>query len=153
MMRGWTGGALPHDEAKRGDSQVTRWAISTLATPAADPRPFFLGVGYFAPHVPCYVTPERLARIPDDDTVLPAVRADDRADVPPFARYLNWRLPEPRLDWLQAQGQWRHFVRCYLASIETVDEQIGQLLEALDAAGLTNRTIIVLWGDNGFSPR
>ena len=142
-------GVFPHRDEDKQDYRVASWAIAQLeAMPPA--QPFFLAVGFFLPHVPCYATQKWFDLYPDDDTVLPPVRPDDRADTPHFSWYLHWHLPEPRLPWLQENGQWRNLVRSYLACTSFVDAQIGRLLDALDATGLADRTIVVVWGDNGF---
>src|SRR4029450_2418230 len=43
----------------------------------------------------------------------------------------------------------RKLRRAYFASISYTDAQIGKVLDALDALGLANNTIVVLWGDHG----
>src|SRR5205823_9016124 len=82
--------------------------------------------------------------------VLPPVRADDRADVPEFAWYLHWKVPEPRLSWLRKAGQWRPLVRAYLASTSFMDSQVGRVLGALAATGRAGDTVVVLWSDHGW---
>lgn len=47
-------------------------------------------------------------------------------------------------------GSYRAAVRGYQASATFADIQIGRLLDALDATGTTDRTIVVLWSDNGY---
>src|SRR3712207_3606769 len=63
---------------------------------------------------------------------------------------LHWKLPEPRLAWLQRAGQWRPLVRAYLASTSFLDSQIGRVLDALEAAGHADDTVVVLWSDHGW---
>ena len=87
---------------------------------------------------------------PDDDSVLPIVKDDDRDDTPRFSWYLHWYLPEPRLKWVKEHNQWRNLVRSYLASTSFVDAQVGRLMDALDEAGVADNTVIVLWGDHGW---
>lgn len=114
-------------------------------------KPFFLAVGFRLPHVPCFVSQPWFDRFPpEDQIVFPPWLENDRADVPEFAWYLHWKLPEPRLSWLRAAGQWRGLVRAYLASIAFMDSQVGRLLDALDARGLTTNTVVVFWSDNGW---
>jgi arylsulfatase A-like enzyme len=81
---------------------------------------------------------------------MPPVLAADRDDIPDFAWYLHWKLPEPRLSWLNSVGQWRPLVRAYLASISFMDSQLGRLLDALDASPHAAETIVVLWSDHGW---
>lgn len=142
-------GCFPHRDEDKGDYRITTWAIDRLREMPAD-RPFFLAVGYFLPHVPCYATQKWFDLYPDDDSVLPPVRDDDRADTPRFSWYMHWNLPEPRLKWIRENNQWRNLVRSYLACTSFVDSQIGRLLDALEAAGLAENTVVVVWGDNGW---
>ncbi len=141
-------GSFPHRDEDKGDWVITDWAIRQLERPP--PAPFFLAVGYFLPHVPCYVTPRWLELYPADRLVLPPVRAGDRDDLPRFASFLHWKLPEPRLAWLQDRDQWAPLVRAYLASVSFMDSQVGRLLDALQRSGLESNTVVVVWGDNGW---
>ena len=70
--------------------------------------------------------------------------------MPEFAWYLHWKVPEPRLSWLKKADQWRPLVRAYLASTTFMDSQIGRVLDALDAIGRRDNTVIVLWSDNAW---
>lgn len=142
-------GVFPHRDEDEQDYQVASWAVEQLRAMPKE-QPFFLAVGFFLPHVPCYARPKWFDLYPDDDRVLPAVREDDRSDTPRFSWYLHWYLPEPRRPWLQENRQWRNLVRSYLACISFTDAQVGRLLEALDAAGLAANTLVVVWGDNGW---
>lgn len=142
-------GVFPHRDEDKGDYILTSWAVDQVKNAPRD-RPFFLSAGYFLPHVPCYITQKWVDLYPDDDSVLPQVKDDDRADTPRFSWYLHWYLPEPRLKWVRDNHQWRNLVRSYLASTSFVDSQVGRLLDALEESGQADNTIIVLWGDHGW---
>lgn len=142
-------GVFPHRDEDKGDYQVASWAVEQIQQARPD-QPFFLAAGFFLPHVPCYATQKWFDLYPDDDSVLPPHLADDRDDTPRFSWYLHWELPEPRLQWVRENHQWRNLVRSYLACTSFVDAQVGRIVEALDAAGLSEKTIIVLWGDHGW---
>src|SRR5690606_17240933 len=47
-------GTFPHRDEDKRDWQVASWAVEQLETGL--PEPFFLSVGFFLPHVPCYAT-------------------------------------------------------------------------------------------------
>ncbi len=142
-------GVFPHQDEDKGDYKIATWTIDQIKSAPAD-QPFFLATGFFLPHVPCYATQKWFDPIPDDDSVLPLIKPDDRADTPHFSWYLHWKLPEPRLDWLQENHQWRNLVRSYLACTSFVDAQVGRILDAVDAAGIADTTLIVLWSDHGW---
>jgi choline-sulfatase len=142
-------GVFPHRDEDKGDYQVASWAVEQLTSAPKD-QPFFLAVGFFLPHVPCYATQKWFDLYPDDDSLLPPVNEQDRVDTPRFSWYLHWNLPEPRLKWVRENQQWRNLVRSYLACTSFVDAQIGRVLAALETSGLADNTIVVLWGDHGW---
>src|SRR5204862_6310812 len=80
-------GVFPHKDEDKGDYHVASWAIEQLGAAPKD-QPFFLAAGFALPHVPCYATQKWFDLYPDDDSVLPAVNAGDRADTPPSSSYL-----------------------------------------------------------------
>jgi arylsulfatase A-like enzyme len=141
-------GVYPERDEEQDDWKVADWAIERLKAPPK--QPFFLAVGFRHPHVPCYATRKWFDLYPEKTLALPPVKADDRDDTPRFSWYLHWKLPEPRLAWLQAHDQWRPLVRSYLASVSFVDSQVGRVLEALAASGLAENTLVILWSDHGW---
>jgi arylsulfatase A-like enzyme len=100
--------------------------------------------------VPCFASQKWFDLYPSDSVVMPEVKEDDRNDVPDFAWYLHWKLPEPRLSWLVKQGEWRPLVQSYLATISFVDSQVGRVLAALKESGHADDTVVVLWSDHGW---
>jgi arylsulfatase A-like enzyme len=141
-------GPFPDKDEGCFDYDVGTWAVDQLKKPPKSP--FFLAVGFRHPHVPCIAPQKWFDLYPEDKLVMPPVKADDRDDLPRFASYLHWKLPEPRLKWLQESKQWKPLVRAYLASISFVDSQVGRVLDALAASGQEKNTIIVLWSDHGW---
>lgn len=141
-------GVYPEKDEDQLDWKTADQAIAWLKGPPK--RPFFMGVGFFLPHVPCYASRKWFDLHPDDRLVMPKVRDDDRDDVPDFAWYLHWKLPEPRLSWLKKEKQWRPLVRSYLAATSFMDSQVGRVLAALAAAKLEGETVVVLWSDHGW---
>ena len=142
-------GVFPERDEEQADWKIADSAIAFLKSASTD-KPFFVGAGFRLPHVPCFASQKWFDLYPDATLQMPPVKADDRNDVPDFAWNLHWKLPEPRLSWLQANNQWRPLVRAYLASISFMDSQVGRLLDALDASPHADNTIIVLWSDHGW---
>ena len=141
-------GVFPHKDEDKGDWKVASWAVKQLDEKPREP--FFLSVGFFLPHVPCYATQKWFDLYPDDDSVLPKIQRGDRKDTPRFSWYMHWYLPEVRLKFLEESNQWRNLVRSYLASTSFVDSQVGRVLEALKRNGFDKNTIVVLWSDHGW---
>ena len=141
-------GVFPHKDEQKQDYKVAQYAIDTLKS--KPPEPFFLSVGFFLPHVPCYTTQKWYDLFPDDDSVLPKVFPNDRDDTPRFSWYLHWKLPECRLKFLQDENQWRNLARSYLACTAFIDSQVGRVIKQLEDSGYQDNTIIVLWSDHGW---
>jgi choline-sulfatase len=141
-------GTFPHKDEDKGDWKIASWAVDRLDEKPEEP--FFLSVGFFLPHVPCYATQKWFDLYPDDDTVLPEILRGDRQDTPRFSWYLHWYLPEVRLKFLEEENEWRNLVRSYLACTSFVDSQVGRVLAALKRNGLEENTIVVLWSDHGW---
>jgi choline-sulfatase len=142
-------GTFPHKDEDKGDYQLASWAIEQIRAAPKD-QPFFLAAGFLLPHVPIYVTQPWMDLYPDDDSILPPTRPDERAGTPRFSWYLHWHLPEPRLKWVQEHRQWRNLVRSYLAATSFIDAQVGRILDALAQAGHADNTVVVLWSDHGY---
>ncbi|MFV0443378.1 MAG: sulfatase [Planctomycetaceae bacterium] len=141
-------GTFDHQDEDKGDWQCASYAVKKLQSDL--PEPFFLSCGFFLPHVPCYATQKWFDLYPEESLQLPPVLDGDRDDTPEFSWYLHWKLPEVRLSWLKKNQQWKPLVRAYLASTSFMDSQIGRLLDALEASGHADDTVIVLWSDHGW---
>lgn len=145
-------GVFPETDEEQGDWPVATWAVEKLLAEKDSPsdQPFFYAVGFGRPHVPCYASQHWFDLYPEETTQLPPVLEGDRDDTPRASWHLHWKLPEPRLDFLKQDNEWMNFVRAYLASISFVDSQVGRVLDALEASGKSDNTVVVLWSDHGF---
>jgi arylsulfatase A-like enzyme len=130
-----------------GDGQVTEWVAALLREPAGGPR--FLAAGIYRPHLPWYVPQQYFDRFPLDEIVLPPHPAGDLDDLSATATRTVFNSSEAH-QWVLETGKWEEGVQAYLASIAYADAMIGQLLDALDASGRADRTIVGRWGDHGF---
>ncbi|NHF59535.1 sulfatase [Flavobacteriaceae bacterium TP-CH-4] len=130
------------------DWEVANWAVDVLES--RPEGPYFLGVGFFLPHVPLYAPTKEFEKYPKDSIQMPPMLADDREDTPRASWYNHWDVPEPRWKWFQEKDQDTLFVQAYLAAISFMDRQLGRVLDALEENGQAENTIIVLWSDHGF---
>ncbi len=110
-------------------------------------KPFFLGVGFYRPHVPWIAPKTYFDMYPLDRIRVPEIPAKDRATKPELAllgqnrKEANYGLSEEKC---------REAIRAYYACVTFVDAQIGKVLDALDRLKLADNTIVVLWGDHGW---
>ncbi len=145
-------GIYPATDEEQGDYRVATWGVETLLAERDQPddSPFFYAIGFGRPHVPLYASQKWFDLYPEETLQLPPVLMDDRRDTPRASWHLHWSLPEPRLDFLIEENEWLPIVRAYLASVSFVDSQVGRLLDALEASGKADNTIVVLWSDHGW---
>lgn len=144
----WDWGAYPERDEQMPDHRVADWAAAKLAED--HDGPFFLAAGFWRPHVPMYAPRRWFDLHPLDGVELPEVLAQDRDDLPGYARALTLGLPAPRHEWLVENDEWRHAVQAYLASTSFVDDCVGRVLDALAASPHAKDTIVVLLSDHGF---
>jgi len=142
-------GLFPHKDEDKGDWKIATWTEEQLDAMPKD-EPFFLSCGFFLPHVPCFATEKWFDLYPEETTTLPLIKRDDRDDTPRSSWYIHWKLPEPRLEFLEDQNEWMNLVRSYLACTSFVDSQVKRVLDALDRNGFAENTIVVLWSDHGW---
>jgi arylsulfatase A-like enzyme len=136
------------DDSAMGDGQVVSYIERQYAA-AAGPEPRFLAAGIYRPHLPWYVPQKYLDMHPLGDIQLPLVLDDDLDDVPPIARPAALNAGQTH-DWVLEEGVWPEAVQGYLASVSFADAMVGRLLDALDASGRADSTIIVMMSDHGF---
>jgi uncharacterized sulfatase len=109
-------------------------------------RRFFIAMGYYRPHCP-YVAPKKyFERVPLEMARMPRISEAWKAQRPEPAT--GSTTPWPWFGVTERQGS--EALQAYWASIEFVDAQIGRLLGALDRLGLTEKTVVVFWSDNGY---
>jgi len=147
LTAGFDWNAVVAEDYALGDGQVVGWIEQQLLAPSTQPR--FVAAGIFRPHLPWYVPQSYFDLHPLDQIELPPLARNDLNDVPPIATRSE-ALSVEFHDWIVAADRWEEGVQAYLASISYADAMVGRLLDALDASGRAERTIIVLWGDHGF---
>jgi len=141
-------GAYPETDEQMPDYSVANYAIGKLSE--GHDKPFFLAVGFNRPHVPWYVPQKWFDLFPLDDVTTPPYLPDDQCDIPEISRIIHDMPPTPETTWLIEQGYWKEVVQAYLACVAFVDNQIGRVLDALEASPYADNTIIVLWSDHGY---
>lgn len=141
------GGALTWYVSAGNDEEQTDGKVASEAIRLLEQnkdRPFFLAVGFYRPHVPCIAPQKYFDLYPLKKIKLPK-EPSHLANIPPPALAVkppNYGVSSKKL---------REFVRAYYASITFMDAQLGRLLEALRRLNLEDNTIVVLFGDHGWS--
>lgn len=132
------------------DGQVADSAVKTLQQLKKQDKPFFLAVGFIKPHSP-YIAPKKYFDL-YDEVSLPT-HTKFPANAPRVAGHGSGELrrytDQPGSGAIPDDKQ-RRVRHAYYACISYIDAQIGRVLDELDRTGLSDNTIVVLYGDHGY---
>jgi arylsulfatase A-like enzyme len=137
------------------DEACTEYALSLLKQ--KHDKPFFLTVGFNRPHSPQYVPEKYFDMYGLDSLILSPSLDNDIQDCAPltmaakdvhgvntgshkYKKYFKAGGEEMIKRWTQA----------YLASVTFVDDQVGQIMEALKESDYAGNTIIIFTSDHGY---
>ena len=141
-------GIIPNEnEEKMADTMRSEYGCKHLSK--KHDKPFFLGVGFYAPHYPNYVPKKYFDLYNRDNIKLPPYKKDDLIDLP---RHVQKRMKSRGkiLAYLEKFDAYKDAVLAYLAAISYADAMIGRLLDSLEKGPNADNTIIVLWSDHGY---
>ncbi len=145
-------GPVDYGAESMGDYKVADWAISYLDRApqrgGKEGQPFFLGVGFAAPHMPWYIPRPFFDLYPESEIILPIVKKDDLNDLGKIAHRWVERARERFL--VPDLTTWRQLLQAYLAAISFADAQLGRLLDAWNASPHSKDSVVMLWSDHGF---
>lgn len=114
-------------------------------------KPFFLACGFWRPHLP-FNAPKKYWDMYNREEVALApnrFKPENLPDPCKTSREIDrYALTGERK---QSEAFHREARHAYYACVSYVDAQIGKIIEELDALGLSDNTIIVLWGDHGWN--
>ncbi len=129
-------GQLYHEPRYVTDA-ITDDAIDFIQSHASR-QPFYLQVGYTAPHAPWLNNhPEEYTRLYEDCPFASLPRLPRHPD----SIYLTDEVAQDL----------RGNQICYYAAVTAMDDNIGRLLQTLEQQGIAENTIVVFTSDNGFS--
>lgn len=126
-----------------GDGLTRRAALDWLPEMCADTRPFFLQLGFYAPHGPADYQGQyeemfqgwTVPRTPDFDE-------EDMGDKPELMRLYD-RLTEAE------KAEYDELYRKKLRASQFVDAYVGRLFSDLEALGQLENTFVFFYTDNG----
>ena len=134
------------------DGKIRKEGIELLNTLAKKEEPFFLAIGFKKPHEP-FIAPKKYwdlyentkfevaknqnAPIGREDLKRYAIKGKDvKANMNKETKIIN-------------EDFQLKLKKAYYACTSFVDAQVGMILEEVEKLGLTENTIIVIWGDHG----
>ncbi len=134
-------------DAEQTDGIAATEAARVLGKHAEDGQSFFLAVGMYRPHTP-YVAPKKYFEMhPLEDIVVPQVPDGYLDTLPAPARKSITR----KKDQVNLKPELaRQAIQAYYASISFADAQVGRIIDALEASGLSDNTIVIFTSDHGY---
>ncbi|GAB1308847.1 sulfatase [Urechidicola sp. KH5] len=160
---GWTYGKKPFryetDDLRDlvPDEMHAEWFIEKLDELEAQDskQPFFMGVGFVNPHTPLYAPQKYFDMFPLKDIELPIMKDGDVIDT-----FYNSVYPDTEMgiayyrklmqSYPNGDEGLQKFLQAYLACVAFVDEQVGQVMDALDNSKFKDNTIVILVSDHGW---
>jgi N-acetylglucosamine-6-sulfatase len=137
---------------------LTDQAISWLRQKRDNSKPFCLYLSYKAVHYPFQPAPRYLGKYGDEPIDYPETMANTERNYQTQSHWIRERRysihgidhmetgafdkdPVPNFDNLYHQ---------YCEAVHGLDENLGRVLDTLDDAGLSDNTLVIYMGDNGF---
>ena len=135
--------AAEGDDMVHADGKTAAKACELIAQ--HKDQPFFLAVGFVRPHVP-FVSPKSYHKaFPWEAMVLPEKVPGDWDDIPKPG--INYKTSvNMQMDVIRQKKA----IAGYYAAVTFMDAQVGKVLDALERAGLNERTIVIFTSDHGY---
>ena len=110
-------------------------------------EPFYLAAGFVRPHYPMVAPQHYFDKYPIEDIELPHVPEDDHEDIPPLG-FPNVVSTKDQIG--KYPDNQKRMWAGYYATVTYMDEQVGRIVDELEAQGLRDETVIVFTSDHGY---
>jgi iduronate 2-sulfatase len=144
------------DDESYPDGLTASLAIKKLKELSVKNQPFFLGVGFFKPHLP-FNAPKKYWDLYDESKIPLTPSPNIPNNVNPASLHesgeFNGYKPGDEKASLSkpiSDAYSRKLKHAYYACVSYIDAQIGKVFTELKQLGLDKNTIIVVWGDHGW---
>ena len=141
------------DDEAYSDGRIASQGIRRLRFAARKKEePFFLALGFVKPHLP-FTAPKRYWDRHDPNAFPLASDQRHPEGAPEFSGKRGGEIVNYApltVDNLRGEEMQRKLLHGYYATASYADAQIGKVLDELDRLKLTEKTVIVLWGDHGW---
>ncbi len=132
------------------DGLLAREAVAQLKALRERGEPFFLGVGFYKPHLPFVATRGDWEAVAEIEVPPPSAAEKPQSHYwHRSGEFYGYDAPFEKTRPLSPADRIRTR-RAYLACVRFVDRQVGEVLGALEELGLSDSTIVVLWSDHGW---
>lgn len=140
------------------DGAQTELAKKTLTRLAKMENPFYMGLGYFRPHLP-FAVPKKYWNLYDPEKIPLASNPKVPKNAPGHTMNSMYELRHydgfnkighPESSYRMGQDTSRILKHGYYASVSYVDALLGNLIAHMKKIGIYENTIIIIWGDHGW---
>ena len=146
----------PQDPDFYTTDAFTDYAVKYLDQYQGEGKPFFLYVGYTAPHYPLHAWPEDIARYRGKYMVGwdELRRQRYRRQIERGLVDKRWAMSArddivPTWDDVTDKDAWDLTMAVYAAMIDRMDQNIGRLLAKIKRMGVEDNTLVLFFSDNG----
>jgi len=140
------------------DGAQTKLAKATISRLAKMDKPFYLGLGYFRPHLP-FTAPKKYWDFYDKNKIPLAANPEIPTNAPIYSMNSMYELRHydgfnhighPTSNYRMSEDTARILRQGYYASVSYIDALLGDLFSHLKEIGIYDNTIIVIFGDHGW---
>ena len=140
------------------DGAQNELAKRTLSRLAKTDTPFYMGLGYFRPHLP-FVAPKKYWDLFDKNEIPLSPNPNVPENAPKQSMNSMYELRHydgfnhighPTSSYRMQEDTIRTLRHGYYASVSYVDALLGDLVKHMKKIGIYENTIIVVWGDHGW---
>ncbi|AWV97428.1 sulfatase [Arcticibacterium luteifluviistationis] len=140
------------------DGAQTELAKRTLTRLAKSDKPFYMGLGYFRPHLP-FAAPKKYWDLYDPQKIPLAANPNVPENAPGYTMNSMYELRHydgfnhighPQSAYRMSEDTSRILKHGYYASVSYVDALLGNLISHMKEIGIYENTIIIIWGDHGW---
>lgn len=144
------------DDKGYADGHIAEMAIEQIESLSRQDKPFLLAVGFYKPHLPFNAPKKYWSLYQRDDIALSPnpyvpenVTEKNTLRISEINRSYRGR-EQAEIGRKLSDDYARELRHGYFAAVSYVDAQIGKVLEALEASGQAENTVVILWGDHGW---
>jgi arylsulfatase A-like enzyme len=126
---------------------IAERAIESIGEYAAEPEtPFYQSVHFYGPHNPYYLPEEYLHMYDPSDIDIPESAIKETLQGKPWAHHTQSKMAG--LHGIPIED-WRRIIAAYHGWVTFIDDQVGRVLDALEANGVDDSTAVVFSTDHG----
>jgi arylsulfatase A-like enzyme len=140
---------------------TTQLTIQMIKDQAKSDQPFFCWATFYRPHQPYTPLKKYMdmydvsawgsGRINGGSIIKPASLYEPKENIPPMMQSIRdggnkvWNVDKAFAD----EQLWRNHIGAYYALVTEIDHCVGEILKALDEAGIAEETIVIYASDHG----